>query len=146
MYRPRPMRWFCASVALVFATGLLLGLCGVPQNPTMSLTQGTKGANSALTSGTVSGTITPFTPGELWGGGSELENCSTCSPSGLLGKSGGQSTDPGQPVDPITGGYTRSENLFSVGAVGGDLAMTLTYDSGLAAAERYDNSAPGYFG
>jgi RHS repeat-associated protein len=128
------------------AGALLMGLMAVPKAPSITLARGLHG-NSALTSGGgVSGNVTPYSPGELWGGGSELENCSMCSPSGLIGKSGGQSTDPGQPVDPITGGYTHSESLFSVSAVGGNLAMKLTYDSGLAASERYYGQPAGYFG
>ncbi len=121
-----------------------MGLSGTPNE--LKLVGAGDGRNIELTSGGVSGTVSPYTPGELWGGGSEVENCSVCSPSGLLGKSGGQSTEPNQPVDPMTGGYTDSEDLFSAGAVAGDLSMSMTYDSGLATAEIVDGSGPGYFG
>ena len=132
-----------SALCLSIGAGLLLGLSGVPSE--LKLSGVGNGRNIELTSGGVSGTIS-YSPGELWGGGSEVENCSVCSPSGLLGKSGGQSTDPNQPVDPMIGDYTDSEDLFSAGAVGGDLSMSMTYDSGLATAEMDEGSSPGFFG
>ena len=124
------------------AAALVLGLLSAVATKSTTLLQ--PGGNIAL-SGSVSGTVAPYSDGELWGGGSRLEACSVCSPSGLLGKSGGRSTDPDEPVDPMMGDFTTSQNLFSVGAVGGDLSMDLTYDSGRAAQQR-STSSPGYFG
>jgi RHS repeat-associated protein len=142
--RPRWRRALISALCLSLGTGLLMGLSGAPNE--LKLVGIGSGRNIELTGGGVSGTVSSYTPGELWGGGSEVENCSVCSPSGLLGKSGGQSTEPNQPVDPMTGGYTDSEDLFSAAAPGGDLSMSMTYDSGLATAEIVNGSPPGYFG
>ncbi len=106
------------------------------------------GRNIDLTSGgTVNGTLAPYQPGELWGGGSQVENCSACSPSALLSEAGGQSTQPGQDVDPVEGDYTTSDTLFNIPAsAGGDLTFSMAYDSGLAIAQQADEVTPSGFG
>jgi RHS repeat-associated protein len=130
-------------VCVVAAT--VLGLLSVP-GPNSSKTVHLQAGRNIELAGEVSGTVAPSTVGEYWGGGSEVEACAACSPSGLVGKSGGQSTDPDQPVSPVIGDYTDNEDLFSVGAVGGNLTMDLTYDSGQAAATHEAGGGPGYFG
>jgi RHS repeat-associated protein len=146
--RDRSIGWRRSVLCLVVVAGTLIGLLSIPPTRTSTLHLA-PGHNITLTSGgagTVTGTVTSYSPQELWGGGSEVEACAVCSPSGLLAKSGGQSTKPGQDVDAMMGDYTNEQDLFSVGAVGGDLAMNLTYDSGEAAAEHTSGGYAGPFG
>jgi RHS repeat-associated protein len=120
-------------LSLVVVGALLLGLLSVTAHPVVQLDPGHN--IELLSGGGDSGYIAPYSAGEFWGGGSEVENCSVCSPSGLIAEAGGQSTKPDQNVDPMMEDYTQDESLFSVGAIGADLSMDLTYDSGQAAAE-----------
>ena len=46
----------------------------------------------------------------------------------------------------MMGDYTNHQDLFSIGAVGGNLAVNLNYDSGEAAAEHANDSTPVPFG
>ncbi|HEY1830797.1 MAG TPA: RHS repeat-associated core domain-containing protein [Acidimicrobiales bacterium] len=115
----------------------------------LNLGSGSKGGQSGieLTSGGVTnGGYLGYQQAEFWGGGSQLEACGFCSPSGLLSDSGGQSVQSGQDVNPVEGDYTTSADLFSMPAIGGDLTMDLTYDSGLATSERQNSLPAGSFG
>jgi hypothetical protein len=146
--RGQSLGWRRSALCLAVVAATLLGLLKVPPTRTATL-HFAPGHNIALTgggAGTVTGTVTSYSPQELWGGGSEVEACAVCSPSGLLAKSGGQSTKTGQDVNAMMGDYTNQQDLFSVGAVGGDLAMNLTYDSGEAAAEHTNGGYAGPFG
>jgi RHS repeat-associated protein len=133
----RSPSWFTRVVCLAVIGATLMAVSAGPSVKALT--------NIQLTSGGVTNPPT-YSNGEFWGGGSELETCSTCSPSGLLGRSGGQSTDPGQDVNPMIGDFTYSDPIISVGADGGDLGLTLTYDSALAADQHYYSLAPQYFG
>ena len=93
-----------------------------------------------------SSTAPAYLPGELWGGGSPDETCTSCTVDELLGDSGGQSTKPDQPVNPVIGDYTTSDSLFSIPAAGGDLSMNLTYDSEAASSQVATTTYAGPFG
>jgi RHS repeat-associated protein len=133
-------------MSILAGGALLLGTLAAPLAPTVSLNPGGNHTNVQLTSGGVSPAPAPYSAGEMWGGGADVEPCAVCSPGGLLKESGGQSTQPGQDVNPELGDFTTSQDLFDVPAVGGDLAMSMTYDSGYAAAERDLGAPAGYFG
>jgi RHS repeat-associated protein len=140
-------RRFRFAISGVIVMAVLLGIAAAPTTPSISLQSAGQDKNAQLTSGGgVNGGVQNYQSSELWGGGSEVENCSVCSPSGLLAKTGGQSTQPGQAVDPVEGDFTTSQDLFSVPAIGGDLAMNMSYDSGLGTGERQAASPDGYFG
>ena len=70
-----------------------------------------------------------YSPAELWGGGSPVENCSVCDPSGLIANSGSQSTRSSTPVDPMTGDYSTTLSLFSIPTVDSAFDVSLTYDA-----------------
>ncbi len=132
------------SVVLLLAVILVVvgGLVGIQPRTVTNL--GSSGSHPAiqLTSSSP-GTIAPYQSGELWGGGSPSETCTTCTVQGLLGSAGGQSIQANAPVDPATGDYSTSDELFSLPAIGGDMGVTLNYDE-----QRGDTftSTPGFFG
>ena len=90
--------------------------------------------------------MAPMQNNELFGGGSALESCSTCSPSALSSKTGGESTQGSQPVGTVNGDFTTSNSLFDVPAVDGSLSMNLTYDSALATEQLELGANPTGFG
>jgi RHS repeat-associated protein len=134
------------GILLTVVGALLLGLIATPS--LTSVTLATAGAHKdvALTSGGGVTNSEPSGAGPQWGGGSEVQNCTVCSPSGLLAHSGGQSTQPDQPVNPMIGDFTTTESLFSVPAIDGSLSLDLTYDSGAATAGRDYGGQAGLFG
>ncbi|MBV9661610.1 MAG: hypothetical protein JO337_10685, partial [Acidimicrobiales bacterium] len=115
------------AVTVTMVAGLLTAPAQLP------LTTGADGKAQLIDS-----PANPYLPGELWGGGSPVEDCWYCDPSGLIAHSGSQSTKPGQPVDPMTGDFSSQLRLFDIPALGGNLDMTLTYDT-----QRADNSTSG---
>jgi RHS repeat-associated protein len=139
--------WLALAVPLILTTALLAGVAISPQPPRVNLQSVGHARNVQLASGgSVNGTIAPYQPGELWGGGSDVEHCAACSPSGLLAESGGQSTKSGQNVNPVEGDFHTSDTLFDVPAVGADLSLGLTYDSGYATAQKANSVTPVGFG
>lgn len=79
------------------------------------------------------GSFAPYQPGELWNGGSPIEYCAPCDLRSSSGEPAGESVQPGQEVNPATGDFSISRQLFSVATPGGTLGLTVSYDADRAA-------------
>lgn len=144
--RPTSGSLFLAAMCLAVVIPLASGLLSAPaQGPTVGLRSSGSHPNAQLAYSSIPN-ISPYWTGELWGNESPNQHCSFCSPSGVVAHTGGQSVQPGQDVNPVDGSYITSQNLFSVPAVGGNLALDLTYDSGQATSDRNIGVDAGYFG
>ena len=128
----RRHRWFPSLGTLALATALIVALSlQIVSPPGRNVLVGPGGARLHIqrTSDDL-GSFTPYIPGELWGGGSTVEECLPCDLEAASGKQAGQSIQAGQQVNPATGDFTYSLPLFSVPATGGmSLGLDLQYDS-----------------
>jgi RHS repeat-associated protein len=117
--------------SMVFAIALVVGMsiqAGPSPGPGVLSGPGGSRLHVQDTSGPGS-SFTPYTPGELWGGGNMLEQCLACNLETASGQPAGQSIQAGQQVNPATGDFTYTQSLFSVPAIGGSLGINLIYDA-----------------
>ncbi len=118
-----PRRW---QSALTLALGVALLVPILEKVAPTTLDSSGPGRNIQLAG---ANGATPYTPEELWGGGSPAERCLACTPSELLGTNHAQSVQAGQSVNPATADFTTSNTLFSIPTVTGQMGFTLTYDA-----------------
>jgi RHS repeat-associated protein len=142
-----------AAVALVVTliAGVTSGDMGArPPHSTVLNATGPH-ADIALTSGSTVQGVASYSQDELWGADNPAEKCTGCAAQSLMDEDSAQSIQPDTDVDPFTGDFNTSMDLFSVPTVGGDLEMSLNYDAQRAATEQSSNiqyaySTPGPFG
>lgn len=140
--RSRVVRALLLSGALLLVLQVVISPPPPSPRPTSSLPVRPLGGGAQLAGSTFA--LSPYTDGEFWGGGSPVERCLACTVSQVANAPQGQSTKPGQNVDPDTGNFSSSYTLFSDPSVGGNLGVTLTYNSGLAQTE--SSSSLSWFG
>jgi RHS repeat-associated protein len=82
----------------------------------------------------VSGSVVaPYTRGALFGGTNPSVLCYTCQAADITGTAPpSDALNSSSNVDDMTGDFSTSNTLFDAPAVGGDLSLTLSYDSQLA--------------
>jgi RHS repeat-associated protein len=124
--------WLPPVGSLLFAMGLIVALVPQPASPpgeNVLIGPGGTRLHIERTSDDLT-TFTPYTPGELWGGGNMVETCLPCQLEAASGKPAGQSIQGGQQVNPATGDFSYTDPLFSVPATAGtSLGLDLHYDT-----------------
>ncbi len=121
--------------AMLVTACLVLGLLAAAPTPRAGqLVLGGHGDHVALSD--FPGNMAPYSPAELYGGGSPVETCYTCQSNAVDGGgSPAASIDPNADVDPANGDFSTTNSLIDVGAVGSPLALSLSYDAQLAQAD-----------
>lgn len=116
------------SVAVILVLGVSVQAVSTQPNKGQLIGPGGSRLPIQTTDGP-SGSFTPYSPGELWGGGNQVEQCQACDMKTTSGQPEGQSIQPGQSVNPLTGDFTYSQSLFDVPTTGGSMGLNLVYDS-----------------
>jgi RHS repeat-associated protein len=123
---------------LALVLGGIVLVLGTPRAPVVRLTH-------ASTAGYLS-SVPYYSVPETYGGTNPVETCSGCDfwGSTTSGIETGFSTNPNDMVNPSDGDMSDSDTLFSVPDIGGDMSMTLSYDSLYAQAytAQVDAGAP----
>ncbi len=83
-----------------------------------------------------SSSISPYTRGAFFGPTNPSVTCFTCIASDITGSAPPSNTlDAGTGVDAMTGDFSTQNSLFDSPAIGGDLAVSLSYDAQLAQSQ-----------
>jgi RHS repeat-associated protein len=91
--------------------------------------------------------VAPYTPGALYGNTNPSVLCYTCDASNVTGIAPPSDTlDSGTSVDNMTGDFSTSNPLFDASAIGGDLALSLSYDAQLAQSQLTNSTSGLTFG